>query len=410
MTNSERPFDGLKVIDCASFIAAPAAAMMLADFGADVVKVEPPDGDPHRGLYRFPGSPAADSNYPWDLSSRDKRSLALDLKQAEGQAVLHRLVAQADVFITNLPLAVRQRLGLAHDRLLAINPRLIYASMTAYGETGPEAEKSGFDVTAYWARSGLMDMVRADHSAAPTRPVSGMGDQPSAVTLFAAITTALYRRERSGLGGLVSTSLLANGLWANGVQVQAHLAGVVYPPRQPRDNAPNPLGNIYRCSDGRWLNLVVLNEARQLPSLLQALDLAKLATDPRFATQAARAENKVALIALFDQRFAQDKLAVWRQRLDAAGITFGVIGTLADINDDPQMRSAGAIVPYAHRDGLTVANPIAIAGVTKRSPGPAPTLGQHSASVLRGAGYDEQTIARLIEARVVFEADDKAVD
>ena len=131
MTNSERPFDGLKVIDCASFIAAPAAAMMLADFGADVVKVEPPDGDPHRGLYRFPGSPAADSNYPWDLSSRDKRSLALDLKQAEGQAVLHRLVAQADVFITNLPLAVRQRLGIAHDRLLAINPRLIYASMTA---------------------------------------------------------------------------------------------------------------------------------------------------------------------------------------------------------------------------------------------------------------------------------------
>ena len=395
---NDLPFTGLKVIDCASYIAAPAAATMLADFGADVLKIEPPEGDPLRLLFRAAGAPAAELNYPWDLDSRHKRSLVLDLKQPAAQAVLRRLVGQADIFITNMPLPVRQRLGIAHPELCALNPRLIYASLTAYGEAGPEADKTGFDATAYWARSGLMDLIRPDHTAPPARAVAGIGDHPTGVALFAAIVTALYRRQSSGLGGVVSTSLLANGLWSNGVQVQAQLSGVRYPPRPPRSHSPNPFGNVYRCRDGRWLNLVLLNEARQAPALVQALGCPQALDDPRFATKPLREANHVALIALFDSCFGQRDLAEWRQRLDAAGITFGVVGTLADIDDDAQMRASGALVPGATPVGLTVASPIQIAGLHQRPAGPAPGLGEHSREVLREAGYGEAEIAALMQA------------
>jgi len=399
------PFQGLKVIDCASFIAAPVAATLLADLGADVIKVEPPGGDPHRTLYQrvgcLPDPALADNNFIWDLNSRHKRSIVLDLKQAAGQAVLHRLVQQADVFITNLPLPVRSRLAIDADTLLALNPRLVVASMTAYGETGPEAEKSGFDVTAYWARAGLMDMVRADHTAPPTRPVPGMGDHPSAVTLFAAITTALYRRERTGRGGLVSTSLLANGLWSNAIQVQAQLSGQRYGLRLPRSHAPNPLSNIYQAGCGRWLSMVVLNEERQLVPLLRALGLAHLQGDPRLATAASREAHCGEIVALFDAAFATQDLPAWRRTLDAAGITFGVVGTLADVDDDTQMRAAGALVAYGHRAGTTVAAPILMHGSTPRPPGPAPGLGEHSADLLAEAGYSDEQIAHLMASQVV---------
>ena len=396
------PFRGLKVIDCASYIAAPAAAMLLSDFGAEVIKIEPPDGDPHRDLYQKVGAQGIRRNFIWDLNSRNKRSLALDLKQPAGQAVLHRLVAQADVFITNLPLPVRDRLGIAAAQLRPLNPRLVYASMTGYGETGPEAAKSAFDVTAYWARSGLMDMVRADHGAPPTRPVAGMGDHPSATTLFAGITMALYRRERTGLGGEVRSSLMANGLWSNALQVQAALSGAQFPPRPGRHAAPNPLSNLYACADGRWLSLVVLNEVRQWPPLLAVLGLAALADDPRFASADARAAHPDALIAAFDQAFGQQDLAHWQAALNAAGITFGVVATLADMAGDAQMQATGALLPCPHHGDLTIASPLSIEGSAQRPPGPAPTLGQHSAALLREAGWTETEIARLMADAVVF--------
>ena len=396
------PFAGLKVIDCASYIAAPAAAMLLSDFGADVIKIEPPQGDPHRELYQRVGAQGISRNFVWDLNSRNKRSLALDLKQPAGQAVLHRLVAQADVFITNLPLPVRGRLGISAAHLRPLNPRLVYASMTGYGETGPEAAKSAFDVTAYWARSGLMDLVRTDHSAPPTRPVAGMGDHPSATTLFAGITMALYRRERSGQGGEVRSSLMANGLWSNAVQVQAQLSGAHFPPRQGRHAAPNPLSNIYRCADGRWLSLVILNEARQWPPLLAALGLAALAEDPRYAGAEARAAHHVALISALDQAFLQQDLAHWQAALNAAGITFGVVATLADMAGDAQMQASGALRPCPHHGGLTLASPLTLEGSPQRPPGPAPSLGQHSAELLREAGWPEAEIARLMADQVVL--------
>ena len=275
-------FSGLKVIDCASWIAGPAAATILSDFGADVIKIEPPgSGDPWRGRG---ANPTGTTDAYWQLTSRNKRSLAIDLKDPDGRAVLYKLVSGADVFVTNFPLPVRDRLQMAPQHLLPLNPRLIYASFTAYGETGEEANKTGFDSTAYWARTGLMDAVRADPDTTPARSAPGMGDHPSATGLYAAIVTALYRREKTGRGGLVTTSLLANGLWANGCFAQTRLSGEHVPHRPAREHAPNPLANHYRTRDHRWFIMALFNEQRQLRPFLKAIDRESWADDPRFAT------------------------------------------------------------------------------------------------------------------------------
>ena len=318
---TESLFAGLKVIDCASWIAGPAAATMLSDFGADVIKIEPPGaGDPWRALTPIPGKP---TDYYWQLTSRNKRSLALDLKQAEGRAVLYRLLASADVFVTNFPLPVRERLQIAPAQVLPLNPRLIYASFTAYGEVGDDAAKTGFDSTAYWARTGLMDMVRATAETEPARSAPGMGDHPSATGLYAAIVTALYRREKTGQGGVVQSSLLQNGLWANACFVQSRLCGEHMTHRAPRAQAPNALANHYQCRDGRWFIMALHNEPRQWHGFLAAIGRADLADDPRFATSAARKQHASALVQVLDAVFAQRDLADWRTLLDAAGVTFG---------------------------------------------------------------------------------------
>src|SRR5262245_27519111 len=258
---TESLFAGLQVIDCASWIAGPAAATILSDFGADVLKIEPPGaGDPWRASTPVPGKP---TDHYWQLTSRNKRSLAVDLKHAEGIAVLYRLVASADVFITNFPLPVRERLKIAASDLLALNPRLIYASLTAYGEQGDEAARTGFDSTVYWARTGLMDMVRATAQTEPARSVPGMGDHPSATALYAAIVTALYRRQKTGKGGIAQSSLLQNGAWANACFIQSRLFGEHVPHRAARGQAPNPLANHYRCRDGRWFIMALFNAQRQ---------------------------------------------------------------------------------------------------------------------------------------------------
>ena len=198
---TEPLFAGLKVIDCASYVAAPAATTVLADFGAEVIKIEPPgDGDPWHSQYKRPGMPTASHNHPWLMDNRNKKGLALDLKSAAGREVLERLIAQTDVFVTNTPLPGRERLRIRYEDFAAKYPRLIYASLTAYGETGEEAGKTGFDATAYWARSGLMDEVRPDHRAIPARSVPAMGDRPTAMALYGAIVTALYQREKTGRG------------------------------------------------------------------------------------------------------------------------------------------------------------------------------------------------------------------
>lgn len=397
-----RIFEGLKVIDCGSFIAAPTAATLLADFGADVIKVEPPGaGDGFRQVPKLPGMPQSEHPYGWLLDNRNKRGLAIDLAKSEGQAALHRLAASADVFITNYPLTVRRKLAIDHERLTALNRRLIYASFTGYGETGAEAGKPGFDVTAYWARSGLMDMVRSDASTPPARALAGMGDHPSGVSLFAAIVVALYLRERTGLGTQVGSSLLANGIWSNGIMAQAALCGATFTPRPPRERLFNALGCYYRCRDARWLLLAIVNEQRDWPIVAKCLGLADLVGDPRFCRQTDRFARSAELIALFDTAFAKRDRDDWRRLLDEAGIVFECVAEMGDLSADRQMLDAGVLVPFENDAMLTIDSPFFVAGANKVKPRKAPAVGEHSDEILREAGYDDAAIATLRENRVI---------
>jgi crotonobetainyl-CoA:carnitine CoA-transferase CaiB-like acyl-CoA transferase len=400
-----RLLEGLKVIDAASFIAGPVATTVMADFGADVVKVEPPGGDTYR--VRNTGYPASPHNFPWIVDNRTKRAIAIDLRTADGQAVLHRLVRAADVFVTNLPLDARPRLRVGWDDLAPLNPRLIYASVTAYGETGEEAARPGFDSTALWARTGLMDLMRPSPEAPPTRSLPGMGDHPTGMSLFGAIMAALYRRERTGRGGMVATSLMANGLWWNAIQVQGILCGARTPVRPPREQSVSALANLYRCRDGRWFLLSLTADERRWEPLAEALGRKDLVADPRFATPATRREHARALAGILDEVFATRDWAEWRAILEATGIAFGVVGTLDDIPEDRQMRESGALVPIDDpRAGaaLTVNSPITIDAEVKVPPRMAPAVGEQTVAVLREAGFVEGEIERLLKIGAVVQA------
>jgi crotonobetainyl-CoA:carnitine CoA-transferase CaiB-like acyl-CoA transferase len=389
-------FDGLKVLDCASFIAAPAAATVLSDFGADIIKIEPPGmGDPYRDLPKLPGYPASEHNFAWLLESRNKKSLALDLTKPEAQAVLYKLVAESDVFITNMPPLVRSKLGITYDHLADLNERLIYASFTGYGEKGEEANKPGFDSSAYWARSGLMDLVRADTNTTPARSIAGMGDHPCAMAFYGAIVTALYQREKTGKGAHVASNLMANGVWAASLLAQAKLCGAKFGERRPRERALNAVTNHYQCKDGRWIILSLLNEDRQWPTLARCIGREDLIDDPRFATRPDRHARSVELIKIFDEVFATKDLAEWRKLLDGNGLVFGVVGILDDIPNDKQMLDNEVLVPFENDTMLTISSPIWIDGARKVQPRKPPAIGEHSDEILRQAGYDEATIGTL---------------
>jgi crotonobetainyl-CoA:carnitine CoA-transferase CaiB-like acyl-CoA transferase len=290
---------------------------------------------------------------------------------------------------------VRRRLGVTYNDIAPLNERCIYASFTGYGEVGEEAHRPGFDSNAYWARSGLMDVVRSHAGAPPARSVPGMGDHPSAIALYAAILTALYRRERTGKGAHVGSSLMANGAWANGVFIQAQLCGATFHPRQPRENALNALTNHYLCRDQRWLMLSLLDQERQWPLLAACIGREELVHDPRFATAAARQAHARDLIAILDAVFAAKDLAVWRAALDTNDLITGAVATLEDIPGDKQMLANDVLVPFGNEGMRTVNSPFWVAESEKVAPRQAPGVGEHSDEVLRAAGFAEADIARL---------------
>jgi formyl-CoA transferase len=403
--HQSRLLEGIRVLDAASFIAGPVATTVMADFGADVIKIEPPGGDTYR--MRNTGYPPSPYNFPWIVDNRNKRAIAIDLRTADGQDVLHRLVRGADVFVTNVPLDGRARLRVRHEDLMPLNPRLIYASVTAYGERGAEASRPGFDSTALWARTGLMDLMRPSPDAPPSRSLPGMGDHPTGMTLFGAIMTALYQRERTGRGTMVSTSLMANGLWWNAIQVQGILSGARTVVRPPREQAVSALANLYRCGDGRWFLLSLTADERRWPDLAASVERADLVADPRFATIENRRKHAGELIAILDDVFGKKTWAEWRVILERSGIAFGVVGTLDDIPGDRQMVESGALVPIDDpRAGasLTVSSPFEMDGQEKAKATLAPAVGEHTTEVLRETGFSDSEIQRLIQIGAVGQA------
>jgi crotonobetainyl-CoA:carnitine CoA-transferase CaiB-like acyl-CoA transferase len=399
-------FTGLKVVDLASYIAGPAATTILSDFGADVIKVEPPGtGDPYRYFYLTRPNPSCATNYAWQLTNRNKRSIALDLKAPEARAVLQRLVQWADVLVTNFPPKVRKALGLTYEELAPLNERLIYADITGYGLAGAEADKPGFDITAYWARTGLMDVTH-DADSPPTLPIPGIGDHATAVTLYSAIVTGLYRRTLTGKGGHVTTSLIAEGAWAASAWIEGALHGAKFVEQHDRKRPANALLNPYRSSDGRWLLLVAAQE-KDWPGFIKAMALPHLLDEPLFATNQLRTQNSAELVAQLDPVFASQPLAHWTAVLDQGRVIFGVVQTLDEVVRDPQMLANDILVPLAGPHGEashTVNSPMRLVGVQKVSPRLAPELGQHSVNVLQELDFSAIEIAALTAAGAVVAA------
>src|ERR1700719_2506947 len=271
-------FSGLRVVDLASFIAGPSAAVILSDFGADVIQVEPPNGDLWRIANQLPPQPVSEDAYPWHLANRNKRGIALNLKSPSAHQVLEKLVKWADVLIVNTPHPARARLKLEYQDVVQWNPRLIYADITGFGDKGPDANLPGFDITSYWARSGLLSMTR-DAGAPPTWPVAGSGDNATAVGLYSAIVTALYRRERTGEGAHVTTSLLAAGVWSASVSIQGALHGAKFFRMHDRKHPANAAMNVYRAADNPWFVLIVMPD--KLAAVAKAIGRADLLADPR---------------------------------------------------------------------------------------------------------------------------------
>jgi crotonobetainyl-CoA:carnitine CoA-transferase CaiB-like acyl-CoA transferase len=384
----ELPLAGLVVLDVSSFIAAPAAAVVLADFGADVIKIEPPhEGDPHRNSYRNASYPQSDKNFPWQLDGRLKRSLALDLKNERARPVLERLIKRADIMIVNFPPPARERLKLCWEDIEPLNPRLVYCSLTGYGETGPDRDRPGFDVTAYFGRSGILDAARYEDGP-PGLSLPAQGDRATAMTLVAAILLGLRQRDRTGKGCWVGTSLYANGVWANGTSAAGALVGAHLPPRQSPDKPRNALTNLYRTKDDRWLQLLLVRDDRLWPVLCKAIERPDLAEDPRFTQRADRRARSLELVQELMPVFAAKTYAEWEQIFAGTGIPFGVIGRLADVVQDEQAEHAGIFADTDNDDvPRTVNNPIRLGFARPRKAGPPPAVGQHSEEILREAGF-----------------------
>ncbi len=396
MVESALPLAGLRVLDISSFIAAPAAAVVLGDWGADVIKVEGPEGDPNRRIMHDSSNyPKSEINYPWEMDSRNKRSIVLDLKKPEARSALDRLIEKSDILICNFPPPVRDKLKLTYDDIKKVNPKLIYASLTGYGESGPDRDRPGFDATAYFARSGLLDAQRYE-GGPPGVPGPAQGDRATAMALVSSILMALIHRMKTGEGSWVGTSLLGNGLWSCGVIAQAALVGAYLPHRPPPERPRSALGNIYRTSDDRWLQLTIVRTDKLWAPLCEAMGLSSLIDDPRFATEAERRSRSAELATILGKAFAKQPYEHWRKALAHHQVTFGVISRPQDVPDDQQAVACGAIVeteiPEMPR---TLSNPVRLGFAEQRVAHPAPALGQHSEEILREAGLSALEVASL---------------
>jgi crotonobetainyl-CoA:carnitine CoA-transferase CaiB-like acyl-CoA transferase len=401
-------FSDLKVVDLASFIAGPSAAVILSDFGADVIKVEPPSGDLWRIGHKIPPQPQSEDAYPWHLANRNKRGITLDLKSPSAQQVLEKLVKWADVLIVNTPHPARQKLKLEYDDVGRWNPRLIYADVTGFGEKGPDSGLPGFDITSYWARSGLLSMTR-DAGAPPTWPVAGSGDNATAVGLYSAIVTALYRRERTGKGSYVTTSLLAEGVWSASVSIQAALCEAKFFAPHDRKNPANAALNVYRASDGAWFVLLVTPD--KLAAVAKAIGRADLLTDPRFSDPAKLVANMQQLTAILDEVLSAQPMTHWRDVFNGVHVTFGVVREPQEVINDPQLRANDIVVPLEGAGGkltTTISSPIQVHGIAKAPARRAPHLGEHNDEVLKQLGFSANEIVGLRASGAIAKAKEHA--
>lgn len=396
---------GIRVVEMGLWVAGPSAGGMLADWGAEVVKLEMPTGDPMRTLYSALSGSKESRCPPFDLHNRGKRSVAVDVNHPDGRALATRLVATADVFLTNMRPQFLRRAGLDHEQLLAANPKLIYGMLTGYGLEGPDKDAPGFDLAAFSARSGLSHRATPPGGVPPTLP-GGMGDNVTAIALVAGLVGALFHRERTGRGQLVATSLLRTGIFCTSMELSAYLAlGKVMPPTS-RTRAPNPLMNSYRTADEKWLWLIGAEADRHWEPIAKALGATGLLDDERFKTPRDRRRNAEALVAIFDEIFARHTREEWGSILAKHDVWWSPVNSFEDLMNDAQAHATGAFVQMPSMAGddtkqASIATPVDFGAQPVAAPRAPPQLGNHTDAVLRELGVGDGELERLREARVI---------
>lgn len=377
------PVAGVKVVELGVWVAGPAAGGILADWGADVIKIEPPTGDPARMFGRMLGCDLG-LNPPFEMDNRSKRSVVLDLGTDAGRGTAFELLADADVFLTNVRPGALQRLGLDFETVLAANPRLVYGLITGYGQDGPDADRAAFDVAAFWSRAGVAHLLTRPGDTPPFQR-GGMGDHSAGMTMAAAVCAALLARERTGTGQLVTTSLYRQGAYTVSFDLNTYLMSGQPIAIGQRETMGNPCMNNYAASDGRRFWIVGLEPERHWPALCRAVGRPGWRDDPRFADARARAVNSTALIAALDEIFATRALDEWAQAFAGEPDFFwSPINTLEDVVADEQFHAAGGIVDVPDGDAAVpmVATPADFHGTPWAPRSAAPELGQHTEEVL----------------------------
>ncbi len=406
ITLQNLPLKGIKVIDAASFIAAPLVSALMSDYGAEVIKIEHLTGDTYReaviGGHVWPES---DMDWAFILENRNKRSLSIDLKTKYGQIILKKLLNETDVFITNLPAKPREKLGLTSEIIREINPKIIYASLTAYGEIGPDSKRTGLDSTAYYARSGLMEWSKTNEAKEiPTFPIPGGGDHPTGLSLFTAILLGLMNREKTGLGTKVSTSLLANGIWSNAMLVQALLAG-----HKPIDtfhwDTLSAMRNIYYLKDESLFFMLLTNEEKHWELFLKSFSLDYLLKDPKFNTKDSRELNKKQLKPILQEKFITLSYEEVREKLISTGIVFTKIVKTEDTIKDPQTNLNNMFMDIKGElieDLQVVSPPLNIENSPRINATKAPKLGEHNVEILKELGYTDKEIKGMQNNKVIL--------
>jgi len=389
---------GVRVIDAASFLAGPCAATIMGDYGANVIKVEPLTGDRHRTIAA--GHPV---DHSWQLTGRNKRSLALNIATDDGRAVLLELARTADVIVFNFRTEQLAKYRLTWEELHAVNPRLVFAQITGYGLYGADANKPAFDLTGWFARTGISDMMYQKDSL-PAPPAGGVGDHATAMTLFGGIMLALRKRDSTGEGSKVSTSLANTGTWANGLNLQAVMTGADNAARRDVEGWSNPFTNVYGTSDGRHVMLAVQNMKRDWPALATALGHSEWLDDERFSHVKAVFKNRHAGKELIASGFAEFTIDEACAALTKANIVHSKVYKNAEVVEDQQLIDNGLIVSTDSTEpgyDRALATPFAISGSPQRIAGRAPAIGAHSRELLHEYGLDDARIDELIALGIV---------
>lgn len=398
------PLEGITVLELANWVAAPSCAALMADMGADVVKVEPLTGDGMRGKLRQPALPegAPKTDFPFHLDNRGKRSVAIDLADERGGEVVRAMASTADVFITNLLPGRLERYGLTPGQVHDINPALVYGIVSGYGTEGPDADRIAFDLTAFFGRGGIMSLI-GEPDEPPPAFRAGQGDHVTALCLLSGILAALRVRDQTGAGQVVKTALMQAGAWTIGCDMAAALVDKKQPSKRRRDQAISPMNTRYQCGDGVWVNLSAHNQGAW-PKFCEAIGRHELADDERYDTPAKRFQAGAELVTLVDEAFRSQPFSYWAGRLDAAGILWGRVAGLPDVIDDPQARALGMFSAIEHPEAgrfETLAAPFSIEGADVAVRGPAPDCGEHTAEVLAQFGIDDDRVAELTKAGVL---------